>query len=207
VWLGDPAARPLGAVSGFEAAAPAAARILQAAIERASDDGVAPVERDVPRLSPIAICAQTGLRPGPRCSHVVEERFAPGSVPSEPCEAHDERRDVMLPARYASWIERTHPPGVAGAPRARRGRDEHPAVREPRDGARWLLDPTTGTIDVPLRASVGGVEVADASFEVDGAPVAGSRLDATPGDHEIVAVWRGKRSRAARVHVGVAGAR
>ncbi|APR78665.1 Multimodular transpeptidase-transglycosylase [Minicystis rosea] len=155
VWLGDPAARPLGAVSGFEAAAPAAVRILAAAVERASINGVMPVERDAIRLVPVAVCAATGHRPGPRCRHVVEERFAPQTIPSDVCEAHDEAGDVLLPARYAAWIERVHPPGVARAFLAPASTDEDPVVREPRDGARFLIDSARGVSSIPLRAMLG----------------------------------------------------
>lgn len=201
VWLGDPAGRPLGAVSGFEAAAPAAARILAAAIERAPADGVVPVEHPPVRLLPVAVCADTGLRPGPRCRHVVEERFAPGTIPGETCEAHDDHGDVLLPARYAAWIARTHPPGVARAPLDPPASGEAPIIREPRDGARWLIDPARGAFTVPLRATLGGVEVAGAAWEIDGAPLAGSRWLVTPGEHRVVAVVHGRRSSAAVVHV------
>lgn len=207
VWLGDPAARPLGAVSGFEAAAPTAARILAAAIERAPANAVAPASRAAVQLVPVTVCAHTGLRPGARCAHVVEERFAPGTMPSEACEAHDDHGDVLLPARYASWIDRAHPAGVARAPLTPSSTAENPVVREPADGARWLVDPARGAIEVPLRAAAGGVEITDASWEIDGVPTRAARFSVTPGDHEIVAVWRGRKSRAARVHVGAAASR
>ncbi|MFT3770718.1 MAG: transglycosylase domain-containing protein [Minicystis sp.] len=203
VWLGDPAARPLGAVSGFEAAAPAAVRILAAAIDRSAADGIAPLDRAPVRLLPVAVCAATGHRPGPRCRHVVEERFAPGAIPAEVCEAHDEAGDVLLPGRYAAWIERTHPPGVARAFLAPKAVDEDPVVREPRDGARWLIDPARRAPSVPLRAALGGTEITDASWEIDGAPLGGAAWTIVPGEHRIVAVWRGRRSRPVRVHVDV----
>ena len=49
-----------------------------------------------------------------------------------------------------------------------------PVVREPRDGARWLMDPGRGATVVPLHAAVGGVTVADVRWEVDGARVEGA---------------------------------
>lgn len=203
VWLGDPGARPLGAVSGFEAAAPAAARILAAAAERSAANGVTPAERPEVRLLPATVCAETGHRTGPRCRHAVEERFAPGTIPAEVCEAHDERGDLLLPARYAAWIERAHPPGVARAALAPAGGEEDPVVREPRDGARWLVDPARGSLSVALRAAAGGGEIEGAAWEIDGQPLTAARWEVTPGDHTVVALWRGRRSRAARVHVDV----
>ena len=207
VWLGDPAARPLGAVSGFEAAAPAAARILAAAQARAAEDGVTAPPRERVELLPVSVCAATGLRPGARCSHLVEERFARGTAPLVTCEAHDDHGDVRLPARYAAWIDRAHPPGVSRTVSAPPDGAGDPVVREPRDGARWLLDPARGALDLPLRAAVSGAEIVDAAWEIDGAPIVSASWRVTPGEHQVVAVWRGKRSRAARVVVTLAGDR
>jgi penicillin-binding protein 1C len=201
VWLGDPAGRPLGAVSGFEAAAPTAVRLLAVALERVAADGVAALEGAPVRLLPVAVCAATGLRPGGRCHHVVEERFAPGTIPAETCDAHDESGDVLLPARYAAWVERTHPPGVARASLTPVAPGEAPVVREPRDGARLLVDPARGAPAVTLRAALGGSEIAEASWEIDGVPHPGARWAMAPGAHRIVAVWQGRRSRPVEVQV------
>jgi penicillin-binding protein 1C len=201
VWLGDPAGRPLGAVSGFEAAAPVAVRIHAAAVARAPARASPPAP--APALVPIPICADTGLLPGPRCHHTVVERFLPGTLPSRACDAHDAHGDVLLPARYAEWIRRTHPAGVAEAPLALALSDGTLVVHEPRDGARWLVDPSRGPVGIPLRAAVGSTELADGdvSWQVDGAPVRGAAWEPRAGEHAIVAVWRGRRSRP--VHVTV----
>ena len=63
--------------------------------------------------SPVSVCAASGLRPGPRCQHLVEERLVPGTLLGETCDAHDDRGDLVLPARYADWVAKTHPMGVA----------------------------------------------------------------------------------------------
>lgn len=201
VWLGDPEGRPLGGVSGFESAAPAAARILAAAVARAPADAITPLARARIRLVPASVCAATGLRPGPRCAHLVEERFAPGTLPSEVCDAHDDHGDVLLPARYADWIQRNHPPGVARASLVPASIAEPPVVREPRDGARWLVDPARGATSVPLRASAGGADLADVSWEVDGVRLSEPSWQLAPGDHTFIAASHGSRSRPARVHV------
>ncbi len=206
VWLGDPEGRALAGVSGFEAAAPVAARLLAAASARVAAGTFPALPRDPVKLVPVAVCAATGLRPGSRCEHVVEERFAPGTLPAETCEAHDEHGDVVLPARYADWVRRTHPVGVAQSFQARAPAGEAPVVREPRDGARWLVDPARGQTMVPLRATVGGLSVEDVRWEVDGARLDGAAWALSAGDHQVVAVWQGRRSLAARVRVEAGGA-
>ncbi len=201
VWLGDPEGRPLAGVSGFEAAAPAAARILGAARSMATANLVIPAETSRERLVGVAVCAATGLRAGPSCTHVIQERFAPGSLPSETCEAHDEHGDVVLAPRYADWILRTQPTGVARSFLAPTATSEEPVVREPREGARFLVDSTRGPTLVPLHAWVGATEVHDVLWEVDGKPLGGAEWDLVSGDHTVVAEWKGHRSRPASVHV------
>jgi penicillin-binding protein 1C len=201
VWLGDPAGRPLGAVSGFEAAAPAAARLVAAALERVPVLGLARAQRDPVRLVRAKVCAETGLAAGPRCAHAVEERFAPGTVPSRVCDAHDARGDVLLATGYRPWVERTRPAGVSDRPLAPPDDDATLTVREPRDGARWLFDPAQGKATVALRAAAGGAEVGDVAWEVDGVRLEGARWDPSPGDHVVIAERHGHRSRPSRVRV------
>jgi penicillin-binding protein 1C len=207
VWLGDPAGRPLGAVSGFEAAAPVAVRVHAAALAHARAAPRVATPAPAPALIPVPICADTGLVPGPRCHHTVVERFLPGTLPSRACDAHDEHGDLLLPVRYADWIRRAHPAGVADVPLASASAatgDAAPVVREPPDGARWLVDPSRGTVLVPLRASASGADLPDpeVAWEVDGSHLREAAWEPRPGEHAIVAVWRGRRSRP--VHVTVA---
>jgi hypothetical protein len=58
---------------------------------------------------------------------------------------------------------------------------------------------------VPLRATAGGAEIAGAEWEIDGTKLEGSSWQPTPGDHEVVASWRGQRSLPARVRVETGG--
>lgn len=46
------------------------------------------------------ICAQSGKKPGPRCTEVTTELFLPGTVPTEECKEHlrPGERDVPGPA-------------------------------------------------------------------------------------------------------------
>jgi hypothetical protein len=74
-------------------------------------------------------------------------------------------------------------------------------VREPRDGARWLIDASRGETVVPLRATVSGMTVSDVTWEIDGGRIAGDSWEMSEGDHEMVAIWQGRRSAPARVKV------
>jgi penicillin-binding protein 1C len=210
VWLGDPAGRPLGAVAGFEAAAPVAVRILAAAARgrHGVSEGAARTA-SADRLVSVSVCADTGLLLGPRCRHATVERFVRGTVPSTVCAAHDEHGELRLPARYADWIRRTHPSGIAIAPRPEDGGDGAPIVREPRDGARWLVDTGRGPIRVALRASAGTALLPDddVTWEVDGVPLRESSWELRGGKHDVTAIWHGRRSRAAHVVVEASSSR
>jgi penicillin-binding protein 1C len=197
VWLGDPAGHPLGGVSGFEAAAPLAARLLAAAQARAAINGAADFKPPPARLLSVEICPLTGLRPGPHCRGVVTERFAPGTVPSQSCSNHDSRGRDLLPRKYAAWAERSHPSGLAPDFLAESSSSSLEVV-EPRDGARLLIDPSRGANRIAVRATHSG-----ASWEVDGSLLDGDRWEPAPGRHSVVAILRGARSLPARVEVSV----
>jgi penicillin-binding protein 1C len=203
VWLGDPRGRALRGVSGFAAAAPAAARILAAALARAEADGLAAQRRDDHgvRLLPASVCADTGLRAGAHCRHTVRELFVPGTVPQGVCDAHDAHGDVILGSEFQNWVERARPLGVATRVAAVPESDDPLHVREPRDGARWVFERRSGRIVIPLRATLGGREVPDAAWEVDGERLADGAWEPQPGEHVVVAEWRGRRSRPSHVRV------
>ncbi|MEQ8455967.1 MAG: transglycosylase domain-containing protein [Sandaracinaceae bacterium] len=194
VWLGDPASRPLSAVSGFEGAAPPAVRLLAAAQARLEALDLGAPTRDAPTLATARICAVTGRLAGAGCSHTLDERFAPGHLPEARCAAHREDGTVALHARYARWLEANHPAGFSLAA------DPHaagtPRVAHPEDGARLIV--RGGAI--PLRATVGGVTT-DARWEIDGAPHGAPEWSPGPGEHELVAVLGASRSAPARVRI------
>ncbi len=204
VWLGDPSGAGMNSVSGFEAAAPAAARVL-AEVERAGERFEAPA---LPRTELIegAVCAHSGLRPGPRCTRVVRERFARDATPQDTCAAHDAQGRAIVSSRFAAWVARQHPAGVAvgDEPAGTASVTEVPVVAEPREGARWLLDPTRAPPSVQLRATLRGVAARDVTWEVDGASLDGDRWTAAAGEHRFVAIRGAARSatRALTVAVG-----
>lgn len=201
VWMGDPAGRAMAEVSGFRAAAPAAVRIAAMAHLRAQSLGLSLYARRAPALTTAEVCPWSGLRPGPRCAHRVLERFAPNTAPSTACDQHDERGDWIAPARLRPWAQRAQRPGVSLAHGLRRGETEALVVREPRDGARWLLDPSRRDVRVRLRATLGGVEAFVDAWEVDGVRLDGDQWTATVGEHSVVAVLGARRSAPARVSV------
>ncbi|MBX3271823.1 MAG: transglycosylase domain-containing protein [Sandaracinaceae bacterium] len=185
VWLGDPAGRPLRGLSGFEGAARPAARILAATQARLESLGIERRPRPRVELARARVCARTGALAGPRCTHTLEERFAPGTSPSHVCDAHRADGAVELSSRYARWLAEAQAPGFAlGTATAPVGR---PRIAYPRPGARLLAPPGT---QLPLRATV-GAETVQARWEVDGAALPSERWDATAGEHVLVA-WVGE---------------
>jgi penicillin-binding protein 1C len=205
VWLGDPSGAPMSSVSGFEASAPTAVRILAEA-ERIGA-GFTEATPPVARLVEAPVCAWSGLRAGARCRHVVVERFSPETLPRDTCESHDAEGHYILPRRYAAWVERQHPAGVvvgAESDRVTTATVNVPVIIEPRNGARWLLDPGRALPTIRPRASVQGVEERDVTWEIDGQPLTTERWTATPGAHTFVAIHHGARSAAATLEVSVA---
>jgi penicillin-binding protein 1C len=192
VWLGDPSGDPMRQVSGFDAAAPAAMRILRRARERR--DELVPASAPAAHGTESAlvhahVCTQTGLRPGPHCHHVAQESFAPGAVPTRTCDAHDEDGTLLLAPRYATWLNEATPLGM------RIGSNHAIAtptvsVTYPEDGA-ILLMPLHGDTAIPLRASL----TEGVRFEVDGVQLPeGGLFHLREGAHRVVAVAANLRS-------------
>lgn len=209
VWVGDPSGDSMDRVSGFEAAAPMAMRALGAArarweelrsgpgLVRAADAGSDSEARH--EVVYAHVCAHSGLRPSGRCSRVVREVFARGTVPERSCDVHAEDGTVLLPERYRGWLERAQPHGF----RLLEGLDAPslaPEVAYPRDGA-VLLVPAGSRAQIPLRARVGSVPRADATFEVDGERLVGPAWTPRAGSHRLVAIVQGRRSAPVQVEV------
>ncbi len=199
VWLGDPENRPLGAVNGFGGAARPAVRILAAAHARLPSLGLPERPVEAPPLAQARICAATGRLAGPRCTHTLEERFAPGTLPARVCDAHRDDGRVTLPPRYARWLREEHPAGFALAELDRSSGS--PEVAHPRDGARLLLRSDRDAI--PLRATLGGHPV-EARWEVDGVPLEGDSWRPTEGGHTLLARLDGRASAPIEVDVHLA---
>ncbi|MFT5357145.1 MAG: penicillin-binding protein 1C [Polyangiales bacterium] len=179
VWLGDPAGAAMNEVSGFEAAAPVAARILaQARAHQDLYEGPGKAG-DAPPSEEALVCSLSGARPTQSCPAAHLERFSPGESPMHICDVHEANGDIRLPARYARWsaaMRRTHD----------RIAEENQAplrIAYPTADAQLLVDgrrPPT----IPLRAARGRDDV-PAEFFVDGRAV--ERWIPTAGTHQITA--------------------
>jgi penicillin-binding protein 1C len=194
VWLGDPSGEPMEEVTGFEGAAPLAARILGAARRRRSTllEPLAPTQAPRVALASVEVCAHTGLLPGPHCHHIVRERFPADAIPTSRCAAHDETGALLLPARYADWIRRARPPGVALETEPHR-ETTVARVAYPRDGATLLTPSLAEPPTIPLRAVDGDAPIGDVTFELDGVRLATASWRMVPGHHRITPVVRGRR--------------
>jgi penicillin-binding protein 1C len=181
VWLGDPGGAPLERVSGFEGAAPVAARILAAArAQRGVDDQREALDA-TPLSETVPVCALSGQLPHAGCSTTIAERFVPGRVPTESCTLHDESGTVLLDARGAEWA-RGEGWLVGEAARA----DGPLRIEHPSDGAEWWVDPLRPT-PTELRSSA--PVASDVRWEINGNPLPVGEASWLPveGVHRITA--------------------
>lgn len=193
VWLGDPAGRPLGGLSGFEGAARPAVRILAAAHGRLGALGIEPAAMPEAPLAQARVCAATGHLAGAGCAHPVDERFVVGTVPTSVCDAHGENGAVRLPARYARWLTQVRPSGYTlGETPSTEGLADLVRIEHPGRGARLLVDPRRPSA-IPLRASVAGADAPDARWLIDGRPLE-TAWQPQPGTHTLIALVGRARS-------------
>ncbi|MCB9657257.1 MAG: transglycosylase domain-containing protein [Sandaracinaceae bacterium] len=187
VWLGDPAGGPLERVSGFEGAAPVAARILSVARQRRSAG--APLEPFAPSLltETVPVCALSGELPHTGCPTTLAERFVPGHVPDTTCAVHGPSGDVHFDERYTGWAL-SEGWLVGDATRSA----EPLRVVHPSDAAEWWVDPLR-PIPTELRANVPNGEV---RWEVDGRALPEGTASWLPvaGAHRIVALRGAERA-------------
>jgi len=180
-------------------------------------------------LVPAEVCALSGARPGLACAHRVLEHFEPQRAPASSCPLHElvaidpanglragpacRDAELRIFERYSasdsSWAVAAGRPlaPTASSPRCPvapvETRGGAPRIAWPRDGARFVLDPSAPAQDilVEVTASEPGTSVA---LRVDGRPVARepapfrTRLSLTPGDHVLEL---GPGSAKVRIHV------
>lgn len=128
VWIGNADATPMHEVTGAGGAGPLFADVMRRAM------------RDVPTHAPlydpavlpsVEVCALSGHRPGPACTHTVQRRLAPRHVSDEPCTLHvhasarasrsrpwacdPDGHEVVavLPEAYDDWLD-ARPVGAPG---------------------------------------------------------------------------------------------
>lgn len=208
VWLGDPGGQALRAVSGFDAAAPLAARLVAVATPfgaARTAELVAATDREPspdsgrPELSRSYVCALSGALPGGDCPHTVLEHFVAGTVPTDRCEFHLPGGRTELPARFGTWLE-DH--SIDGAVHVQASAPAHETLRvaHPADGARLLVDGSASP-RIRLRAARGERRVVDVAWRVDGRLLEGETLTLSPGEHTVVAHAGGEMSAPVHIHV------
>ncbi|HVW23822.1 MAG TPA: penicillin-binding protein 1C [Polyangiaceae bacterium] len=171
VWAGNFDGTPMIGSSGIAGAAPLFHDVMLAAMRGREPAPL--VDRE--GLVDVEVCALSGERPGPGCTHRVHELFRPEQAPRSECTMHvrrlvnsddgllaspactnvEERTFEAYESRYVAWAKaaqrplaperyspRCPPRGAASSiaePRAT-GALLEPAVRYPRDGARFVVD-------------------------------------------------------------------
>jgi penicillin-binding protein 1C len=222
VWVGNFDGSAMTEVSGITGAGPLFAAATQAAMRRAPvADGRA---GEGARLEHVRACALSGGAPGPGCAHVVDE-VVPAGATLAPCAMHEavkidvrngllatpacperfvaERTFERLDGPFAAWARATGRPsapveasplcGGGGA----RSRGAALAIRYPRDGARFVVDPDRPRAAQAIPLKVDGPASSDALLFVDGR-LAGRGLSVLwaleRGPHAIVAEVDGRRS-------------
>lgn len=221
-WMGRPDHGPMRQVTGYRVAA----RLVQKAMARLHPergDGLADHGWPAPPgLVAAGLCPLSGALAGAGCEARVEEYFAPGAVPVEPCPAHRQvavdrrtgrvpepgtppgevevRTVVELPARFAAWAVDQ---GLPQPPMAPALADQPVAVRvvSPEPGARLLRDP-----EGPAELATLGLEaIVDPpqprlDWYLDGVRLASVgapyrlRWPVAPGEHRIEARLPGREA-------------
>jgi penicillin-binding protein 1C len=158
VWVGNFDGSPLRDASGITVAGPAFHDLMMAAMHGREP---APLVAGG-ALAHADVCALSGKRPGPHCSRVVREAFAPGRTPLEACDMHVQARvDAQgrevdarcagaprvlerYPARFHDWAQRVGRPllGENLSPTCPPlGEEAGVAITFPRDDQTFALDP------------------------------------------------------------------
>ncbi|MEW5764558.1 MAG: penicillin-binding protein 1C [Acidobacteriota bacterium] len=215
VWVGNFDRTPLVNSSGVTGAGPLFHDVLVAAQRRATGRLPGPADpplADLPEgLSPLEICALSGLTASPLCPRVEREWLPPSAAPVS-CSWHGKGGTVAWPSEYRSWARSAGrleegatalpaPPPPGGERRA----SAPPLVLlNPPAGAVYLLDPTLrpGFQTLPFRAAAEGPP-RTLLWLVDGAEVGRASSDGsldwplTRGTHVVeVRDGRGHSARA-----------
>lgn len=143
VWMGDLNRTAMKEVSGSVGPA----LVLRAVFHELERRGGEGVKQDGVGLTKVQICAESGLRARPSCP-VVDELFAPGSVPTHLCALHSAARESREPAPQSglSAVRISLPtPGLRLAmdPRISDEREAFPfeiAPVEKHGSVEWLVD-------------------------------------------------------------------
>ncbi len=194
VWAGNFDGSPMTGSTGVTGAAPLFHDVMIAAM-RGREHGALV---DASAFTEVLVCALSGERPGPGCTHRIRERFRPGSAPREECSLHEtvridprngllagpactdavERTFERYPPRYAAWAKAARRPL---APEESSPRCPVPAIAKaamlagatiefPHDGARFAMEPGEPAEIVLAARPPGGAS--SLRFVMDGTPLA-----------------------------------
>ncbi len=202
VWVGNARAEPMLGLLGVDGAAP----VWRDVIEAATADRPVRAFAPPPTVVRAAVCAPTGLLPGPHCPSVVTDWFLEGTAPAE-TEAYyvvgaDGALAIDPPLEARPWALRS---GLRLADGGTWDPAPRVAVVRPPEGAVLYIAPELPRQEIVLRAATpAGVDSVE--FRVDGAVVGSvAGPDAyvvwplTVGAHtlEVVAIFRDGRRAAA----------
>jgi penicillin-binding protein 1C len=111
VWVGNFSGRPTAKLSGASVAAPILAD-LAAVLFAAKPPRPFAQPEGIVRA---AVCAFSGMHPGPGCAHQRVELFLTGSEPQGECTYHRPREPWhRMPADFAGWLHQRFEKGGAG---------------------------------------------------------------------------------------------
>jgi penicillin-binding protein 1C len=169
VWVGNFDGSPMVDSSGVSGAGPLFHAVMQSAARRFPASGAGALSpADAPTI--LRICPLSGLRAGPHCQHVAEERYYTRALPARSCDWHEglwidaanglrssercdgaERRVFeRYPAEYLAWAEHSRRPLSPSAVSARCASAVNagapspsrvPRVVFPAPEARFVIDP------------------------------------------------------------------
>lgn len=111
VWAGNFDGRATMKLSGAAAAAPIVADLAALLLHDGSPQNFVRPEG----VSAAAVCAFSGLRPGPDCAHVRQELFIAGTEPAGDCAYHHHREPWhRIPTPFAGWLHQRFASGGVG---------------------------------------------------------------------------------------------
>ena len=211
VWVGNFDGRPLNGSSGVTGAGPLFRDAMLAAMRGKKP---APLV-DTTDLVSVEVCALSGARPSPSCTHRVRELFIHDRAPEHACTMHvsvavdpeaglragpacsetEQRTFERYPQDYAAWAARAKRPLLPELFAARCPGDparsaDSPSVEFPREGAHFVLDPgIRSEQELVLRARAGTKAV---RFVLDGRAIAVAKAPFAvpwrmqPGEHALM---------------------
>jgi penicillin-binding protein 1C len=180
VWVGNTDNRAMENISGVSGAAPIWRDVMETAAKRIAMSWPQPPGG----LVRAAVCAPTGLRPGPDCASPSQEWFVAGTEPAGTERYYVRDRDGRLlvnpPAEARAWALDA---GVALADGAPAQGDDSLYIVLPSPGSLLFLSPELDQQQLLLRASV-PASAERVSFVIDG-----STVGQAPGSDPKL-VWR-----------------